>query len=227
MSRPRPPIEQPLEIASLPADDPLRRALVDEEMTPELAQACALADAEEPRLRAELQDVAVPDFERRLLDVARARPRRLRVAAMMLAAAAALVMAFAIGRWTARDPEVDPAVVALRPKAPEVVAIKFWHVTCPGCKVLDPRYAAVVDEFEDDAVLFVTFDMSTEFSRRQSALLASVLGVRDIYDEVFGSSGFVLLIDADTRARIGQLTAKQDEEEMKGSIRDAIQRSRS
>lgn len=231
MNRPRPPIE----LASLPADDPLRLALADDALSPELREAIALADAEEPALRAALADVPIPALEDRLLAIPRQRPR---LAPLVggLAIAAAIVLAFAIGHRIGRG-ELEPHLLAPGPlatafeaparSAPDVVAIKVWHPACPLCKSLDPRYATVVDAFDDGSVLFMTFDLSTEASRRQAELLVAALGVQEIFADPIEHLGSVVLIDADTKACIGQVTAKQDEDEMRGSIRDAIARARS
>lgn len=232
MSRVR--TEHPIELASLPADDPLRIALEDEAITRELVDAIARADAEEPALRAALADVVVPALEGRLLAI----PGRSRIVPVVsvVAVAAALVLAFAIGVRIGKDDVVqatsDPApTVAATTEAvrstPDIVAIKVWHPSCPACKTLDPPYESVVDAFDDGSVLFMTFDLSTEASRRQAELLVAALGVHGVFDDPLAFLGSVVLIDAETKARIGQVTAKQDEAEMKGSIRDAIVRSRS
>jgi thiol-disulfide isomerase/thioredoxin len=229
-------IEHPAELASLPADDPLRVALAGEAIGSALADAIARADAEEPVLRAALTDVPIPAHEDRLLAI----PRRSRLVPVgLFAVAATIALAFAIGLVVGRSsvesespvaplPSVAPApLVAARTAAPDVVAIKVWHPSCPACKSLDPRYATVVDAFDDGSVLFMTFDLSTDTSRRQAELLVAALGVHELFDDPLPFLGSVVLIDAETKARIGQVTAKQDEEEMKGSIRDAIARSRS
>jgi thiol-disulfide isomerase/thioredoxin len=220
------------EVASLPADDPLREAVLRDEGDAELAAACAEAEAEEPRLRARLGAVRVPDLHARLLAVPGARRGSRRP---WLAAAAAMFLAFLLGLWLGRVPkalELEPIAIAdiergacerAAPDAqPRVVAIKFWHELCPACKQLDPRYAGVLESFDDGSVLFVTFDMSTEWSRRQSALMAEVLGVKALYEESLGDFGFVVLLAADDRRPLGRITAKQDTGQMKRSIRDAL-----
>ena len=226
--------EPPVELASLPVDDPLRLALADDALPPELLAAIARSDAEEPALRAALADVPIPALEDRLLAIP--RKQRLAPVVSVLAVAAALVLAFAIGHRIGRDdvapttlvtaPTVEPRV-APAASTPDVVAIKVWHPSCPLCKSLDPRYATVVDAFDDGSVLFMTFDLSTEASRRQAELLVTALGVQDLFEDPLAHLGSVVLVDLETKARIGQVTAKQDENEMKGSIRDAIARSRS
>jgi hypothetical protein len=215
------------EIAALPPDDPLRRALARSvHALPDDAQ--AQLDAETAVLLRALAQVDVPK-----VDVQRPRVRTRMVA--MIAIAAALLLAFAIGRLSAPTPQATTPVAVAEPaidpapprEGPRVIAVKWWHVTCPACKELDPRYADVMASFDESEVLFVTLDMSTAMSRQQSALMASALGIRDFYDDVFGSSGFVVLFDATTKRELGKLSATQQNDEMKSSIRDALARSRS
>jgi thiol-disulfide isomerase/thioredoxin len=220
------------ELASLPGDDPLRALLdVDD----------GVADESGERLRIALFDVEVPELAARLLAIPRA-PTRRRVLPW-ISAAAAVVLAFVLGAVlghpdapSAPSPATEVAAPPQPPstltdatpvQGPRVLAVKFWHEHCPACKELDPSYADVVTRFDESEVLFVTFDMSTTLSRNQAALLASTLGLRDVYDEVFGSSGFVMLIDAQSKRRLGNLSAGQAREEMTASIREALARTRS
>lgn len=215
------------EIAALPPDDPLRRALARSLHAPP-TEAQAQLDAETAALQRALGHVDVPPLQVQ-------RPHaRTRVVAIV-AIAAALLLTFALGRFSAPVPEpimpiatAEPAIApAPTREGPRVLAVKWWHESCPACKELDPRYDDVMASFDESEVLFVTLDMSTAMSRQQSALLASALGIRDVYDDVFGSSGFVVLFDASTKRELGKLSATQQNDEMKSSIRDALARSRS
>jgi hypothetical protein len=216
-------------IAALPIEDPLRRALARSvHALPDEAQ--ALLDAEAELLRRALAQVEVPQLTSRLRVPTRGRARLV----ALFAIAAGLLLAFVLGQRFAPVADAPPAMIneaAIDP-APtrggaRVIAVKWWHEECPACKELDPRYAEVMASFDESEVLFVTLDMSTEHSRQQSALLASTLGIRDVYDEVFGGSGFVLLFDATSKRKLGQLSAAQRNDEMKSSIREALTRSRS
>ncbi|HWB74357.1 MAG TPA: hypothetical protein VG755_05365 [Nannocystaceae bacterium] len=215
------------EIAALPPDDPLRRELARcVHALPVDAQ--AELDAETAALQRALGHVDVPPIQVQ-------RPRARTRIVPLVAIAAALLLAFALGRLTTAPPEPTAPIATAEPaddpaqtrEGPRVIAVKWWHVTCPACKELDPRYADVMASFDESEVLFVTLDMSTALSRQQSALMASALGIRDFYDDVFGSSGFVVLFDATTKRELGKLSATQQNDEMKRSIRDALTRSRS
>jgi thiol-disulfide isomerase/thioredoxin len=167
-------------------------------------------------LRAALAAVEVPhDLEARLLAIPEADASMVTRRAFWIATAAAIVLA-AGGAI---------AVQLSTPEPPRVVAIKFWHEHCPYCRELDPSYASVVEQMRDDPVVFLTFDMSTERSRARSAAVAEGLGIRELYEERFGTSGYVVLLDHQTRALLGELTFKQDVDEMMATIDDAIARA--
>lgn len=216
-------------IAALPTEDPLRCALARSvHGLPD--ETHAVLDAEAEVLRRALAQVAVPQLTMELR--ARSRMRTRLVSA--LAIAAGLLLAFLLGQRLAPTAEAPRPMIteaAIDPTptrgGPRVIAVKWWHEECPACKELDPRYAEVKASFDESEVLFVTLDMSTEQSRQQSALLASTLGIRPVYDEVFGGSGFVLLFDATSKRKLGQLSAEQRNDEMTSSIREALTRSRS
>ena len=118
---------------------------------------------------------------------------------------------------------VGAGVIALRPDPPpKLVAVKFWHTTCPACKKLDPNYAVVVERMRDRPVRFLTLDMSTEASRERSSKMAEELGIKELFDERFGSTGYVIVLDAETHEFITELTAKQDDDEMVGELERAL-----
>ena len=212
------------EIAALPGDDPLRRALEESGASVELAES-AEHSAE---LRRRLSDAIVPDLEHRLLEIPDlpAEGRNPWKALSVVFMAAAAVFAFL---WLRPGESSAPQpVVALAEEAEpaEVVAVKFWHRTCPACREIDPRYAEVRDDFEEKPVLFVTFDMSTDETRAQSQMLAESLGIGDLYRDNFGVTGFVVLVDAESRSEVGRLTTQHDQGAMKDIINAALAQPR-
>lgn len=70
---------------------------------------------------------------------------------------------------------------AAQPVEPKVVGLMFWADTCASCKVLDPKIHAVKGEFVEQPILFATFDHSNDATKLQAAMLATGLGVGDIY----------------------------------------------
>jgi thiol-disulfide isomerase/thioredoxin len=214
-------------IAGLPADDPLREALVESGLDKGHDLDAGAVDAKE--LQESLADVALPDFEGRLLsipDEIEAGRRNPWKAASFVMLAAAAVFAFL---WLRPgDSQLGTGSPSMIEAAqPELVAVKFWHRTCPACREIDPRYAEVKREFEAQPVLFVTFDMSTEESRAQSKMLAETLGIGDLYQDNYGVTGFVVLVDPETRQEVARLTSKDDTTSMKSILADSIVRPQS
>lgn len=208
------------EIAGLPVDDPLRRALEQSSVGVDLT---GPAD-DSAELQALLRDAVVPDIEHRLLEIPD-QPTESRnpwKALSIVFMAAAAVFAFMWLRPGEPAP-VQPGVVLAEEAEPaQVVAVKFWHRTCPACREIDPRYAEVRDDFEEKPVLFVTFDMSTDETRAQSQMLAESLGIGDLYRDNYGVTGFVVLVDAESRAEVGRLTTQHDQGAMKEIIDAAL-----
>ena len=62
------------------------------------------------------------------------------------------------------------------------------------------------------------FDMSTDETRAQSQMLAETLGIGDLYRDNYGVTGFVVLVDAESRREVGRLTTQHDQ----GAMRDII-----
>jgi thiol-disulfide isomerase/thioredoxin len=226
--------EHAAEIADLPPDDPLHDALRTAMESRQVSVELDLdrLGAQRDELRETLDAVEVPPgLEIDLRAVAPAPGRRgFRSHAGWLAAvglAAAVAVAFFVGSATQSVGPTQASGVGEVVSAPTVVALKFWHVTCPACEKIDPVYADVIQDFEGgEEVLFVTLDMSTEASRQQSRLLAGALGVEPMYDEMFGQTGFVVLLDGSDRRELGRLTTRHDANAMRGLIRGAISSAR-
>lgn len=85
---------------------------------------------------------------------------------------------------------------------PKVIAAKFHKDTCGTCKKLAPEMAQVMETYDDKAILFVTFDRTSEGTSHQAELLASSLGIADVYKANPGA-GYVVLIDATTKKPLG------------------------
>jgi thiol-disulfide isomerase/thioredoxin len=170
-------------------------------------------DLDDPSLRAALRAVDVPeDLEAQLLAIPDAERMVTRRGFWVTAAAAVLLAA--------------GGAIALRVSSerekPRVVAVKFWHEQCPGCRKLDPEYTSVMERMRDEPVVFLTFDMSSERSRARSAAVAQALGLQELYEERMGMFGFVVLVDRETHALLGEITAKHDADEMVEAIDEAL-----
>lgn len=211
------------EIAGLPADDPLRRAL--EAAGLDHALELDAIDETNLRLGEALADVPVPDLGPMLREIpdqdARQAATPWKLTTLISMAAAAVFAALWL--WPARAPTPAPTAVTEPAQTPAaLMAVKFWHQTCPACREIDPRFAQIRKEFADRPVLFVTFDMSTQQSRAQSKMLAERLGIEDLYEDNFGATGYVVLVDAETRREVDRLTASQDTRTMREKLASSL-----
>jgi len=111
---------------------------------------------------------------------------------------------------------------AAQPVEPKVVGLMFWADTCASCKVLDPKIHAVKGEFVEQPILFATFDHSNDATKLQAAMLATGLGVGDIYKAQEKASGFLILVDAKTKQPVGKLTRDMSEEDIRKEINKAL-----
>lgn len=94
----------------------------------------------------------------------------------------------------------------------EVLTVYMYADWCSACQNIKPKMEKAMREFEDDPILFTKMDMTDDFTSHQSKLLATRIGVLDIFDKNEGKTGFVLLVDANTNEIIDKITTDDDEE---------------
>ena len=107
---------------------------------------------------------------------------------------------------------------------PEVMGVLFYADWCNSCKVLEPRIdqARVDSSLDSGSVLFVTLDLTDEVTIHQSQLLAESLGLGDVYTAHEGTTGFMLLVDADSKKVITRLTKELESEDISDLVGKAI-----
>ncbi|MFQ5564597.1 MAG: thioredoxin [Parvularculaceae bacterium] len=106
-------------------------------------------------------------------------------------------------------------------REPEVVAATFSSAWCTACKILKPKLASVIPDFESAPVEFVEFNYT--FGRpREYRDVAAARGFADIYDRFEGGTGFTLLIDADNGEILDMLTMTYSKKAMRAAIGQAV-----
>ncbi len=65
------------------------------------------------------------------------------------------------------------------------------------------------NKYDGQSVLFVTLDLTNGTTRVQAEYLAAALGFGDVYAQNAGT-GFILLLDGNSRQQVAKLTADQD-----------------
>ncbi|MEM9290477.1 MAG: thioredoxin domain-containing protein [Acidobacteriota bacterium] len=95
------------------------------------------------------------------------------------------------------------------PAEPELLAVKFHADWCGSCKKMGPVFEDLQNKYDGKSVLFVTLDLTNNTTRSQAEYLASALGFGDVYAKNSGT-GFILLLDGDSKEQVAKLTASQD-----------------
>lgn len=100
---------------------------------------------------------------------------------------------------------------------PRILAVKFHADWCGSCKKMGSAFEDLRNKFDGRPVLFVELDRTNLSSSHQAALLASALRLGEVFDQHAGT-GFILLLDGDSREIVAKLTADKTMKEMAAEI---------
>jgi len=115
------------------------------------------------------------------------------------------------------------AVVSLAAAdGPELIAAKFHADWCGSCKAMGPVFEELQAKFDTQPVLYITLDQTRDHQRQQAAWLAGQLGLGQVWAEHGGKTGFILLIDAETKAVVARLSRDQDIKAMGAALTEAV-----
>ena len=68
-----------------------------------------------------------------------------------------------------------------QPERFQLIAVKIHADPCGRCKKIAPVFADLQSEFSDDPVLFLTFDLTSESSRKQAEELSRAFGIEELF----------------------------------------------
>ena len=130
--------------------------------------------------------------------VARAayRWRKWAMVASSVAAAAVLALLVSLSVVLTSAPQ---EVIVEKPPSPltvqdqQLVAAMIHAKGCPNSAAIQPVFTELQQEFVNEPVLFVTFDVSSDCARRQAELLSACLGVQDAFEQ-HPRTGHILLV---------------------------------
>lgn len=106
---------------------------------------------------------------------------------------------------------------------PKVIAVKFHADWCGSCKAMGPVFEEMQDKYDQQPVLYVRLDLTREAGRRQAQYMVHALGMGDnIWSEYGRKTGFILLVNAETREVIKKLTPDQNLKAMGASLQEAV-----
>ena len=109
------------------------------------------------------------------------------------------------------------AVVA----TPKIIAVRIRHDMCPFCKGFDSQFPKLIRKVKDDAVLFVTLDMTSETTQQQAAMLVRALGLDRIWTGDLSKMGTFMFVNGETKQVISS-AYQVDQKTVISGLRDAL-----
>ena len=98
-------------------------------------------------------------------------------------------------------------------ESPTLYAIMFYADDCGDSKSMLPKVKDLQNELEGQKVEFLYFDLSTNDSKEKTQVLAKKFGLNNVLDSNQGT-GFVVLVDAESKEERAILTKEQSLDEM-------------
>ena len=95
----------------------------------------------------------------------------------------------------------------------KLVAAIFHADYCSACKKLKPEVMALQPKLEGKNIEWVRFDFTSNETKDASKKKAQELGLAKLYADN-QATGFVLVVDADSKETIAKLTSRQTTDEM-------------
>ena len=103
----------------------------------------------------------------------------------------------------------------------KLYALTFHSDYCGGCKALKPEVVALKPKLEGESIEWVEFDFTSKETKAESKKKAAELGVEDIYTKN-QATGFVLLVNAESKETVARLTSRQNSDEMYKIVIDKL-----
>ncbi len=101
----------------------------------------------------------------------------------------------------------------------ELIALRIYADWCGHCKTLDANLDKIKTEFSDSAIWFAVFDVTDDQAKRQTSMMASQLGLSQIYEKYNGKTGILLLINPSTGEIVEELNQNNSADEIKTLLR--------
>lgn len=100
---------------------------------------------------------------------------------------------------------------------PRLVAAMFRSSWCSSCRIIEPRIDDVREDYEDAAVEFIRFDFT--LGRRDGLReRAAEAGISEVFLQLEGRTGFMLLIDRDTGQVFEAVTTAYDRDNIRAAL---------
>lgn len=120
--------------------------------------------------------------------------------------------------FTSHSEEASPVA------KPAVYGVLFYADWCGSCKALDPKITQARQDAKLDTmdILFVTLDLTDDVTKHQASLMATTLGISDVYEGNAGKTGFMLLLNAENGEKLSQLTNSLETDVIAVRIQEAV-----
>lgn len=104
---------------------------------------------------------------------------------------------------------------------PKVLVLKFHADWCGSCRAMGPVLRDLQNKMDGKPILFSTLDRTNQSTSHQAQMLASALGIQKTYATTPGT-GFLLVLDANSKEVLARLTKKQSVKEMSKVIQEFL-----
>lgn len=105
---------------------------------------------------------------------------------------------------------------------PELIAVKFHADWCGSCKAMGDVFTDLTNLLDGQPVLFVEIDQTNRTTAAQAEYMVAALGAGELWADYGGKTGFILVVDADSKAVVAKLTKEHGVKDMAKAIKDAL-----
>lgn len=107
----------------------------------------------------------------------------------------------------------------------KLLAVYFYADWCPNCKLLSPNIdkARTDGMLDSKDVLFVKLNFTDKVTIRQSVLLAQALGIEEFVKAQGSATGYMALLDANTKKEITRFDRASSAEKIQTTIEKQLQ----
>jgi len=102
---------------------------------------------------------------------------------------------------------------------PKLLAVKFHADWCRVCRAMGPAFEDLENKLDGSKVLFVKLDFTNNLTKAQANMLGEELGIAPVMNNYKRKTGFILLIDPNSKKVLDKLTVNDDLNAMEAKVR--------